>query len=568
MQNYTTLSGRIRLILFATTALMLVSPVLSGQSAQKRLSRKSLEKEVIQLRKTLDSLKLEIESNVIPIADTISENDTINPGALAFFDSEDLVDPSVSTDSLLSIWYVQKNLTIDDTYSVNLETENFTSSTPDSVIIKRLKTINSFIPLPYNNIIKNHIIYYTQRIPNKIDLILGLSSYYLPLFEEIFDQYDIPKELKVMAIIESALNPRATSRVNARGMWQFMYRTALQYDLEINSYVDERLDPIVSAHAAAKYLKDAYTIFGDWSLAIASYNCGAGNVNKAIRRAGGSRDFWTIYPYLPRETRGYVPSFVAALYALNYYKDHGISPRKMEMPAHVDTFQIKKPLHFEQIAELVGISKQEISDLNPQYVKDIIPGNDKKTYILQLPYNYTNAFVDKEKEIYTYKDSIFFNPIVFNATKASSSMSQSTIHHKVKKGETLGRIAQKYGVRLSDLQRWNKVKSSIRIGQVLVIHRNVQVPVNSASKAKLAAVAAVADEPAVSETSEKSVTSEPQSGAKKSGSYLMYTIKKGDTLWEISRKFEGVSLNDIMSINGFTKKSKIMPGKKIRIKPL
>ena len=306
------------------TSSLLLSPLQSEAQwfKKKRPSRESMEQEIETLRFRVDSLKREIEQNSIPFSDTLSENDTINPGGLSFFETEDLLDPSANTDSLLNLWYVQRSLTLDEGISVNLETENLTSDTPDSILIKRLKAINSFIPLPYNNIIKNHIIYYTQRIPNKIDLILGLSSYYLPIFEEIFDQYDMPKELKAMAIIESALNPVATSRVNARGIWQFMYRTARQYNLEINTYVDERLDPVASSHAAAKYLKDAYTIFGDWSLAIASYNCGAGNVNKAIRRAGGSRDFWTIYPYLPRETRGYVPSFVAALYTLAYYKDH------------------------------------------------------------------------------------------------------------------------------------------------------------------------------------------------------------------------------------------------------
>ena len=283
------------------TSSLLLSPLQSEAQwfKKKRPSRESMEQEIETLRFRVDSLKREIEQNSIPFSDTLSENDTINPGGLSFFETEDLLDPSANTDSLLNLWYVQRSLTLDEGISVNLETENLTSDTPDSILIKRLKAINSFIPLPYNNIIKNHIIYYTQRIPNKIDLILGLSSYYLPIFEEIFDQYDMPKELKAMAIIESALNPVATSRVNARGIWQFMYRTARQYNLEINTYVDERLDPVASSHAAAKYLKDAYTIFGDWSLAIASYNCGAGNVNKAIRRAGGSRDFWTIYPYLP-----------------------------------------------------------------------------------------------------------------------------------------------------------------------------------------------------------------------------------------------------------------------------
>jgi membrane-bound lytic murein transglycosylase D len=531
------------------TSSLLLSPLQSEAQwfKKKRPSRESMEQEIETLRFRVDSLKREIEQNSIPFSDTLSENDTINPGGLSFFETEDLLDPSANTDSLLNLWYVQRSLTLDEGISVNLETENLTSDTPDSILIKRLKAINSFIPLPYNNIIKNHIIYYTQRIPNKIDLILGLSSYYLPIFEEIFDQYDMPKELKAMAIIESALNPVATSRVNARGIWQFMYRTARQYNLEINTYVDERLDPVASSHAAAKYLKDAYTIFGDWSLAIASYNCGAGNVNKAIRRAGGSRDFWTIYPYLPRETRGYVPSFVAALYTLAYYKDHGITPRAIAMPAHVDTFEIRRPLHFGQISELIGITKEEIADLNPQYVKEIIPGTENKTYLLKLPFNYTAQFVDHEKEIYSFKDSVFFNPIVLNDAK--SVQTQSTTYHTVRRGETLGRIAQRYGVRLSDLQRWNGVKSNIRVGQRLTIHKNG----TPASTSKVSSAASAA-------STEKSTS--------KAGEYLMYTVKKGDTLWEISRKFEGVSLNDIMKLNGFTKKSKIMPGKKIKIKPL
>ncbi len=505
---------------------------------QKNPSKKELNLEITHLRKLIDSLRIEIDGS-IPIIDTITINDSINPGGISFFDSEDFMDPSNSTDSLLSMWYVQNNLTLDDGSSIDLDSAVLTSDTPDSVFIARLKAMNSFIPLPYNNIIKNHIIYYTQKIPNKIDLILGLSSYYLPQFEEIMDEYDLPKEIKIMAIIESALNPKAVSRANAKGMWQFMYRTALQYNLKIDSYIDERLDPIASGHAAAKYIKDSYAIFGDWLLAIASYNCGPGNVNKAIRRAG-SREFWAVYPFLPRETRGYVPSFVAALYTLNYYKEHRITPRMIEMPAHVDTFIIRKPLHFGQISELMGISKEELSDFNPQYIKEIIPGSADGN-ILRLPFYYTNAFIDKEKEVYTYKDSIFFNPIVYNETKASSSSSnKATITHTVKSGETLGRIALKYGVKVSDIQAWNGVKTIIRPKQRLTIYSSKHVA--SASNAQVA--------------------------TSSTDGYVMYTVKKGDTLWEISRKFNGVSLNQIMNLNGFNKNSKIMPGKKIKIKPV
>lgn len=523
------------LILLAS---LFVSNSASAQIFSKRPTKKELQLEVISLKRIIDSLKNEIESFQIPLSDTNSVTDTINPGGISFFEGEDFIDPTISTDSLLSIWYAQRNLTMDSsTPPMDMDSIDLKSDTPDSVFIKRLKDMNSFITLPYNNIVKNHILYYIQKIPNKIDVIIGLSNYYMPIFEEIFDQYNLPKELKAMAIIESALNPKAVSRVNAKGMWQFMYRTALQYNLEINSYVDERFDPIASGHAAAKYLRDSYTIFGDWSLAIASYNCGAGNVNKAIRRAGGSRDFWKIYPYLPRETRGYVPSFVAALYALNYYKEHRIIPRAVQMPAHVDTFKIHKPLHFGQISEVLGVPKEEIENLNPQYINEIIPASEKG-YTLRLPYNYTTLFVDNEDSIYSYKDSIFFNPILYNPKVAVAQ--QSTITHRVRSGETLGKIALKYGVKVSDIQRWNRVKSLIRVGQRLTIYTN-----------KAAYTASSSGTPKTS----------------KSGGYVMYKIKKGDTLWEIAKKFNGVSMNDIMELNGFNKRSKIMPGKMIKIKP-
>jgi len=538
---------KIRTLFFVLLTVVSTTELSYGQLLTKKPKRKELITEIEMLRKTIDSLKNELSGSAIELSDTVSTNDTINPGVINFFEGEDLIESKLSTDSLLSLYYVQKKFSMVDDLYVDLDSARLKSDIPDSVFINRLRAMNSFIPLPYNDIIKNHIVFYTQKIPHKIDLILGMSAYYLPIFEEIIDQYDLPKELKIMAVIESALNPNACSRVKARGLWQFMYRTALQYNLKINSYVDERLDPIASTHAACKYLKDSYTIFGDWALAIASYNCGAGNVNKAIRRAG-SRDFWKIYPYLPRETRGYVPSFVAALYTLNYYKEHKIVPRAISMPAHVDTFMIHKPLHFGQISEVVGVPVEELQNLNPQYIKQIIPGSSEGM-VLNLPYQYTTNFVNSEDSIYTYKDSLFFNPIIFKETKGSNLASSSSgserstsYTHIVRKGETLGGIAMKYGVRLSDLQRWNHTKSKISIGQTIVIHGR-----RSSSSD---------DEP--------SYASAPQT--RKSGGYVYYTVRRGDTLWGISQKFEGVTLNDILELNGLTKNSKIAPGKKLKIK--
>ena len=532
-------------------ALLLITAIPFAASAQnKKLTKKQLLKERIELQKTIDSLKSIIEGGALEMSDTTQFEEDPEYNGINYIDSEDFanVEPGSNPDSLMNMWYIQKNLTL-DIADRNLDSVTLTSNIPDEVYMERLNRINSFIPLSYNSVVRNHIIYYTEKMPSKASQILGLSAYYLPQFEEIFDHYGLPKELKAMAIIESALNPVAVSRARAKGMWQFMYRTALQYNLKINSYIDERLDPIASAHAAAKYLRDSYTIFGDWFLAISSYNCGVGNVNKAIRRAG-SRDFWKIYPYLPRETRGYVPSFIAALYMLEYYKEHNMQPAQLNMPAHIDTFKVHKNLHFEQISAVVGVPMDDLKNYNPQYIEHIIPGNSGEQ-ILKLPYNYTNAFIEKEKEVYTYKDSIYFNPITKESIKKNASLSSGgNITHVVKRGETLGHIAMKYRVSVKNLMRWNGLtsKSVLRIGQRLKINGGTA--------------------PAVKSSGGESKSSGGSAATSKSGGYEWYTIKKGDTLLGIAYKFSGVSLNDILRLNGLNKNSKIYPGRKIKIRKL
>ena len=505
-------------------------------------NRKELKAQIERLTKQRDSLQIIINDGAIALSDTTMIEDTLNVGELDYVTSQIFgnAEPGSNPDSLLSIWYRQKAIPI-DRFITETDSVEFFSNISDSVYIEKIKDMNSFIPIPYNHVVRNYIILYTEKMPEFSEQILGLSQYYLPIFEEILDQYNMPKELKVMAIIESGLNPVARSRANAKGIWQFMFRTALQYDLKITSFVDERYDPIKSTHAAAKYLSDAYTIFGDWALAISSYNCGAGNVNKAIRRAG-SREFWDIYPYLPRETRGYVPAFVGALYLINYYKDYKLEPAKTELPVQVDTFKIHKNLHFKQISELVGIPLETIKSLNPQYVNDIIPGNEKSDYTLRIPYNYTAAFVDNEDSVYAFKENIYFTPVIYNKIKEDKMLSESrTIYHKVRSGETLGGIALRYKVRLADLKRWNNIGSRnlIRIGQRLVIYKNGGAPASSSGKAK--------------------TTSD--------GNYQYYTIKKGDTLLGIAYSC-GVRLNDILSLNGLSKNSKIYPGKKLKIKKI
>ena len=522
-------------------------------------SKKELQKENEQLRKKIDSLKA-LLADAIELSDTTSFDDEDTWGA--FEEAEALMNengvPGSNSDSLLAVWYAQRALKGIPDQTEEIDQASFSSDVPDDIIIGNIKKMNSLVQIPYNQIVKNHIVFYTQKIPKKSATILGLCSYYMPIFEEVFDSYDLPKELCCLAIIESALNPFAVSRAKAKGPWQFMLKTAKIYGLEVNSYVDERFDPEKSAHAAARYLRDAYAIFGDWALAISSYNCGSGNVNKAIRKAGGSKNFWDIYEYLPRETRGYMPAFVGALYLTHYYKNYNIVPEKISLPPHVDTFRIHKNLHFEQIADNMDISVEELRVLNPQYIQDIIPGGNTEGYILKLPYNYTLTFVDKEKEIYAYKDSIYFNPILYSRYKDEmgvSSGEQQRIVHKVKKGQTLGQIARKYGVSVSQLQKWNNLKgTNLRVGQNISIYKGGKAP--SASKSSGSAK---------SSNNGGGNSSSASSGSGSSGGTKTYTVKKGDTLYGIARA-NGMSLNDLLKLNGLTTKSKIYPGKKIKIK--
>lgn len=370
-------------------------------------------------------------------------------------------------DSLVHLYYIQQGSV--HSMSYDMEREHFTSAVSDEEFVRRLRDMNSFIPLSYNDIVKNYCILYSEKLKPAMEEMLGQCEYYWPIFNDIFSCYGLPLELKALAIIESRLQPTATSRMGAKGPWQFMYRTARGYGLRIDSWMDERMDPVKSTIAAAKYLKNAYEIFGDWNLAIASYNCGIGNVNKAIRRSGGKRDFWDIYAYLPRETRGYLPAFVGALYALHYYKEYGITPKKAVVAVPVDTFHIRKQLHFEQIAAVVGVPKETVAQLNPQYLHEIIPGKEYPC-ILRLPMKFTNGFIEAGDSLYAYDTARLFNPVKIKGIMEGGS--GDSIIYKVKSGDMLGKIARRYGVSVAQIKKWNHLKSdTIRIGQKLTIYK-------------------------------------------------------------------------------------------------
>ena len=459
------------------------------------------------------------------------------------------------SDSLLNLWYVQKKVAQSEEGYFDMDSVRFQSNVPDSVYIERIREMNSFITLPYNDIVKNYIIKYSEKMPTSIGKIIGLCDYYMPIFEEIFSQYDMPEELRAMAVIESAMNPLAVSRVGAKGMWQFMYSTAKIYGLHIDSFVDERLDPIKSAHAAAQYLQDAYEIFGDWNLAIASYNCGAGNVNKAIRRSGGKRAFWDIWPYLPRETRGYVPAFVGALYTMNYYKEHGIRPVAVATPAHVDTFHINKMLHLKQVSELTGAPLEDLKNLNPQYRHEIIPGNERE-YILRIPYTYTNAFLEHEDSLYRHKADIYFNPVTIKKIKDGGDGER--VVYRVKSGDYLGKIAINHGTTVAKIKKWNNLTTNdIRVGQRLIIYRGGKAPASSSSSSSTK----------TSSTQAKPATqTKPAQTFPAGTAYTEYVVQSGESLYLIAKKFPGVSAQNIMDFNGIG--SNIKPGMKLKIPQL
>lgn len=373
-------------------------------------------------------------------------------------------------DSLLLAFY-GKNRQMEFAVLDDLDTAavRYSSQVPDSVLVRRLGDIQSFIPLTYNDIVKNYIILYSEKMPQQMGRVIGLGNYYFPIFQAIFNRYDIPEELRAMAVVESMMKYDAMSRVGARGIWQFMYYTAKKYGLTINSFVDERLDPVKAADAAARYLKDSYDIFGDWPLAIASYNCGPGNVNKAIKRSGKT-DFWDIYHYLPRETRGYVPAFTGALYALNYYRECGITPEEVNIPAQIDTFHVNRMLHFRQVSELTGVPMDVLKVLNPQYTHDIIPGSATETWILRLPADYTGNFLAVENLVHLHKADTLLNPVTIKKIKDGGDGQR--IAYKVKKGDYLGKIAAQYRCSVSQIQKWNHLKgTNIREGQTLYLYR-------------------------------------------------------------------------------------------------
>ena len=512
--------------------------------------------------------------NVNTIKETIVDNSIVFPESF-----------ETDTKALMNNWYL-KNYTVLDSYVENSKANEVS----DEVYIQRLRAMPTAIEMPFNSVVKTYIEMYTERRRTLVEEMLGMSLYYMPIFEQALEKEGLPLELKYLPVIESALNPEAVSRVGATGLWQFMISTAKGLGLEVNSMVDERRDPYRSSASAATYLKSLYNIYHDWSLVIAAYNCGPGNVNKALRRAGGTgKDFWEIYPYLPKETRGYVPAFIAANYVMTYFKNHNISPSLAKKPLLTDTIAVNQRIHFNQISQVLNMPLDELRVLNPQFRRDVIPG-DTRAYTLCLPTHQIYSFIMSKDSILNYRNDLYarrdvVQPATINEDKVTGvegvdfnyETQTVTKWHKVGRRETLSSIARKYGVTTSSIKRNNGLKRSrVHRGQSLkiVTTQRVKVPIEKSDEQvndELMAdngenVSEVTTNETVNSENTQEVTPEPKETAKpqhkepqrkpsrkanSDGIVSKHTVRSGESLYRIATD-NGITIDELKAANGIT----------------
>jgi membrane-bound lytic murein transglycosylase D len=408
---------------------------------------------------------------------------------------------------------------------------------PTDTLKARLAKLNARTPfnIEYNPILESVIKSYLKRNKKSMERLMALSEYYFPMFEQQLDRYDVPLEIKYLAIVESALNPRAKSRVGATGLWQFMFPTGKMQGLDVSSYVDERMDPIMSTEAAVRYLASLYKTFGDWDMVLASYNSGPGNVAKAIRRSGGSTNYWTLRSYLPRETAGYVPAFLATLYLFEYAEEHDFQPNGPEVAFFdTDTLHVKQMLTFDQINKVSGVDKEMLQFLNPSYKLDIIPFVEDEAYALRLPRKNVGIFVNNEDAIYNFAKTELAEK---EKELPQFLEAEDKVRYRVKSGDYLGRIASKYGVGVSSVKKWNNLRSNnLRVGQYLTIYPRKPVDIAKSTVS----------------------SSKPATQAK------TYTVKNGDSLWTISQKFPGITVQNLRAWNRMSSTS-LKPGMKLKL---
>ena len=501
-------------------------------------------------------------------------------------------------DELQDIKYFEDNKLESSSKSENIYNypAGYVPTFPDSVYAERIARLRSqtTMELVYNKHVKSFIDVYAVNKREHTCKILGLADIYFPMFEEALDKYDMPLEIKYLAVVESALNPRAGSHAGAKGLWQFMYGTGKVYKLNVTSLVDDRFDPIKATEAACQHLQDLYDTFGDWFLALAAYNSGAGNVNKAIRRAGGLKNYWAVWPFLPKETRGYVPAFIAVNYVMNYSQEHNLYPIDPGIMADgVDSVTVHQPLHFDQLHEMLNIPMEDIKFFNPQYKASIIPATAKTPMSLRLPEQYINSFIDNEKELYAFKTKKGIDREKLE--EEMKKVSDRSVHI-VKSGESLGSIAKKYRISVNQLKTWNNLKSTtIYPGQKLIVYSSgapmAQAgnsnPVTRSTEQTTHVVKSGENLSIIAKKYKCTVTDlknwnnlkstnlsigqklkvyPPAEGSSSSsGGSITHTVKAGDNLWDISRKY-GVSVEQIRKLNGLSSNAVLKIGQKLVIR--
>lgn len=510
-------------------------------------------------------------ANVFDLKHNITDSEIVYPESF-----------EADTHKMLEGWFMKNYTATDTRYATEKDVE-----VSDEELTKRLASLPTVIEMPYNQIVRNYIERYTKRGREQVAALLGMSLYYMPIFEQALEEQGLPLELKYLPIIESGLDPNAVSKHGATGLWQIMLGTAKGLGLEVNSLVDERRDPYVSSERAAAYLKDLYAVYGDWSLAIAAYNCGPGNVNKAIRRAGADAkdlDFWSIYNYLSPETRGYVPMFIATNYVMEYYPKHNISPVLPVKPLVMDTLQITDRVHFNQISKVLNIPVEDLRILNPQFRADVIPGTLESPYTFILPSQQIHAYLMSEDQIHAYESDKYGRRTTVDPGEvpadamlavedgnawgkdegeedvaiATAQGKSSVVIHKVAAGESLASIAQRYGVTPEEIKSNNNLRrNAVRVGQQLRI--SVETPQERMENT----VAAVTGKTASKQTKQKQ---QPAKQAKpKAQKPTSHKIRNGESLSTIARKY-GVTVDAIKRANGM-KSDALRAGKTLVIPP-
>jgi membrane-bound lytic murein transglycosylase D len=553
-----------------------------------------------------------LQANRYFVDDSLSIREIIIPDSISmtlnqFPEDSDNVDILGNLDELVKFSFFTNKSFIHDTSKLNVYNfpPGYVPVYPDSVIEQRINALSRemLIELSFNKYVSSYIDVYAVKKREMVSRVLGLAEIYFPLFEEHLDKHKMPLELKYLAVVESALLPTATSRAGAQGLWQFMYGTGRMYGLKVNSVIDYRNDPYKSTDAACRHLKDLYNIYGDWLLALAAYNSGAGNVNKAIRRAGGVKDYWVVWPFLPRETRGYVPAFIAVAYVMNHTAEHNLYPvHPGFLYEEIDTVMVSDLLSFDQLTEKLNIPQDELKFLNPAYKVGIIPASPDKKYPLRLPVSHIAGFIDHEQDLYAYRtqkgiDRVKLQEEIKKATERSI--------HVVKSGENLGLIAQKYRVSVNNLRSWNNLKSNtIHPGQRLVVY---PPGISSATKGSpappvvnnntsgshtvksgetLGSIAAkykcsvhdlkkwnqlkddqIQPDQKLLVTGPKTatVTSSQENQQIIAADFIYHVVRKGDTLWDIARLYDGVTVDQIKKLNNIENSNRLKPGQKLKV---